>query len=79
MPPNEAHSELASWIRQRREPGYRLQQAFPRLWQRPVGAWADTTDLPANLVQALTESFPLNRPVLATEQISSDGTIKFLW
>ncbi len=79
MTPAEARSALASWIAQRGEPTFRLRQVFPRLWQQPVADWTSTTNLPADLVQGLTECFPLARPELAVRQVSRDGTVKFLW
>jgi 23S rRNA (adenine2503-C2)-methyltransferase len=79
LTPDAARNALQQWLAARSEPGYRLRQIFPRLWQRPVARWSDATDLPAGLRGALDEAFPLRRLELRTHQVSSDGTEKFLW
>jgi 23S rRNA (adenine2503-C2)-methyltransferase len=79
LTPEAARSSLGEWLGQHGEPSYRLRQVFPRLWQRPVGRWAEATDVPASLRAGLDEAFPLPRLTLATRQVSSDGTEKFLW
>jgi len=79
LTPEAARATLVEWLAARGEPAYRLRQVLPRLWQRPVGTWADATELPAALRTALADAFPLFRLTLATRQVSSDGTEKFLW
>jgi 23S rRNA (adenine2503-C2)-methyltransferase len=79
LTPDAARTALAEWLTQQGEPPYRVRQVAPRLWQRPVARWADASDLPAPLRAALDEAFPLKRLPLRTEQLSSDGTQKFLW
>jgi 23S rRNA (adenine2503-C2)-methyltransferase len=79
LTPDAARAALDAWLAARREPAYRLRQILPRLWQRPVGSWADATELPTALRAALADAFPLFRLTLATRQVSSDGTEKFLW
>lgn len=77
--PSEVEPLLADWLGARGEPAYRVRQILPRLWQRPVAAWSDATDLPAPLRAALEAEFPIPRLTLAAHQVSSDGTEKFLW
>ncbi len=79
LTPEAARAALDAWLAQRGEPSYRVRQVMPRLWQRPVGRWAEATDLPAPLRANLEEAFPLRRLTLGTHQVSSDGTEKFLW
>jgi len=79
LSPEAARAALGEWLAARDEPAYRLRQLLPRLWQRPVGSWADATELPAALRMALAAAFPLFRLTMATRQVSSDGTEKFLW
>src|SRR5437667_364301 len=74
-----ARGALAAWLAARAEPGYRLAQILPRLWQRPVGSWEEATDLPAALRAQLGDAFPLTRLSCDAAQQSSDGTEKFLW
>jgi 23S rRNA (adenine2503-C2)-methyltransferase len=77
--PAAARATLAAWLAARGEPGYRVTQLLPRLWQRPVATWAEATDLPAPLRTALDRELPFARLELGTQQVSSDGTEKFLW
>ncbi len=79
LTPDEAEAVIAGWIADRGEPAYRTGQIIPRLWQRPVTAWAEATDLPQPLRQGMDAAFPLRRPELTTLQQSNDGTVKFLW
>jgi 23S rRNA (adenine2503-C2)-methyltransferase len=78
LAPSEAARALEESLSPR-EPGYRVRQVLPRLWQRPVASWRDATDLPQELRALLEREFPLPRLQLVTRQISKDGTQKFLW
>src|SRR5258708_34023293 len=77
--PDAARTALAQWLAERGEPAYRGRQVLSRLWERPVGAWEEATELPAALRRALTEALPLRRLALAARQGSQDGTGKNLW
>ncbi|MBI4421032.1 MAG: 23S rRNA (adenine(2503)-C(2))-methyltransferase RlmN [Gemmatimonadetes bacterium] len=77
--PQAARARLERWLQDRGEPLYRMRQILPRLWERPIAAWPDASDLPRALRAALHDSFPLQRLRLITEQVSRDGTRKFLW
>src|SRR5690348_2710538 len=79
LTPDAARAALAAWLAARAEPGYRLAQILPRVWQRPVGSWEEATDLPATLRAQLADAFPLARLTCEAAQRSSDGTEKFLW
>jgi 23S rRNA (adenine2503-C2)-methyltransferase len=79
LTPDAAREAIGAWLATRGEPPFRVRQILPRLWQRPVTAWRDATDLPAQLRADLEQAFPLGRLTLATHQVSSDGTQKFLW
>jgi 23S rRNA (adenine2503-C2)-methyltransferase len=79
LTPGEAERSIKHWLEARGEPGYRLGQIVPRLWQKPVRRWADAKELPAALRSALEESWPLSSLTLATRQESADGTVKYLW
>jgi len=79
LTPTDAAARIEQWIAARGDPPYRARQILPRLWQRPVAAWDAATDLPVDLRGALEAEFPLPRPGRVTRQLSSDGTIKFLW
>jgi 23S rRNA (adenine2503-C2)-methyltransferase len=79
LPLQEARAALEKWTAERGEPAYRVRQILPRLWARPVRAWDEATDLPAALRGELERAFPLAGLTLGTQQVSSDGTQKFLW
>lgn len=77
--PGEAERVLKGWLDARGEPSYRIRQLLPRLWRRPVGSWAEATEIPLALRAALEEAFPLPRLRLEARQVSRDGTLKYLW
>lgn len=79
LPPAEAAIRLAGWCQERQLPAFRARQLLPYLWSRPLPAWDQATDLPRPLRDQLQADWPLPRLDLAQEQISSDGTRKFLW
>ena len=79
LAPEAARAELQAWLAGRGEAPYRLSQLVPRLWQRPVRRWADATDVPIALREALDAAFPLPSLELETRQVSRDGTEKSLW
>src|SRR5690349_13128965 len=77
--PAGAREQLAAWVAGRSLPTYRVNQIMRRLWQAPVGAWAEATELPLALRSELDATFPLSRLGLEVEQLSADGTHKYLW
>src|ERR671920_685985 len=78
-PPSTARTILERWTAERGLPAYRARQLHRRLWQAPVGSWAEATELPASLRAQLDQEFPLPRLAADTIQISADGTRKYLW
>ncbi len=78
-PPAAARGDLAAWVRGKGLPAYRVSQIFRRLWQAPVSTWREATDLPLALRDELERAFPLGRLTAEVEQLSEDGTRKFLW
>lgn len=79
LAPREARAKLGEWLRDEKQPSYRLSQILPRLWQRPIASWAEATELPAALREKLETAWPLQRLTLGVKQESSDGTVKYLW
>ena len=79
LTPAQAKERLENWAKARGLPRYRVDQIFPRLWQRPVASWAEASDLPKDLRAALEADHPLPRLALDVQQTSQDGTKKFLW
>ena len=79
MTPAEATTTVASWVTEHGLPTYRAGQIVRRLWVAPVASWAGATELPAALRTRLEAELPLSRLTADTEQLSNDGTRKFLW
>ncbi|HET6578345.1 MAG TPA: 23S rRNA (adenine(2503)-C(2))-methyltransferase RlmN [Gemmatimonadales bacterium] len=79
LTPAAAGDRLARWVADRGLPPYRARQTLRRLWRAPVAAWAHATELPAALRAELQSTFPLPRLTAEVEQVSADGTRKYLW
>lgn len=70
---------IERWVAAAGLPAYRARQVEGHLWHRPIGSWADATDLPLVLRDMLEAAFPLPRLTSEIVQQSRDGTQKFLW
>jgi 23S rRNA (adenine2503-C2)-methyltransferase len=77
--PTDAEAALADAMAELGQPGYRVGQVLRRLWQAPVPTFADMTELPVALRNALEERFAMPRLELSFRQASTDGTQKFLF
>ena len=79
LTPERANATLEAFFADRGEPVYRARQVARRLWQAPVRSFSEITELPALLRDALEQTFELPSLTVATEQLSADGTRKFLF
>ena len=79
LTPAAAGARLQGWAAERGLPSYRADQIERRLWQSPVGRWADATELPTALRAELDADLPLPRLAAEVVQQSVDGTRKYLW
>ncbi len=79
LPPAAARERLEAWVAQRQLPRYRVDQLVRRLWQAPVAAWTNATELPVALRAELDQELPLTRLALDVVEQSADGTRKYLW
>ncbi|HEX5385957.1 MAG TPA: 23S rRNA (adenine(2503)-C(2))-methyltransferase RlmN [Gemmatimonadales bacterium] len=79
LTPRAALARLEAWAAEQGLPAYRARQVHRRLWVQPVARWADASDLPLALRDALERELPLPRLALDATQLSADGTRKFLW
>ncbi len=68
-------AEIGVPERQRR---MRTAQLWGWLYKRGAASYEAMTDLPAGLRAGLAARLPWRRPEVATQQVSSDGTIKWL-
>jgi 23S rRNA (adenine2503-C2)-methyltransferase len=79
LTPVQAADALGAFFRELGAPAYRVAQVVRRLWVNPAASFADMTELPASMREALSGRFELPRLPIAAEQASSDGTRKFLF
>ncbi|HET7599755.1 MAG TPA: 23S rRNA (adenine(2503)-C(2))-methyltransferase RlmN [Gemmatimonadales bacterium] len=79
LTPAASRARLEPWVAARGLPSYRVGQIHRRLWVQPVARWADATELPLALREALEAELPLPRLAAEVVQESADGTRKFLW
>ncbi len=79
LAPAEAERTLREFAVAQGEAAYRGSQVAPHLWQKPVGAFDEMTDLPAKFRALLADHFTIPRLTLETRQASTDGTQKFLF
>jgi 23S rRNA (adenine2503-C2)-methyltransferase len=79
LTPAAAEVVLREWMASVGQPAYRAKQIVRRLWVNPVGSFAEMTELPALLRQALDDRFAIPRLEIVARQKSADGTEKFLF
>jgi len=79
LTPDEAEARLAAAMAELGQPAYRVGQVLRRLWVTPAASFEAMTELSLSLRSALAERFELPRLPLVTEQLSTDGTRKFLF
>jgi len=79
MLPAEAEQALRDFAIEHGEKPFRGSQVVRHLWQNPAESFSAMTDLPAGFRSLLEEHFAIPRLTIATRQISSDGTEKFLF
>ena len=79
LTPDDALARLRDFFASRGEPSYRAKQVVARLWTRPVSSFAEISELPKGLREALEAQFTMPRLQLLARPKSSDGTEKFLF
>jgi 23S rRNA (adenine2503-C2)-methyltransferase len=79
LTPERATAALETFFRDRGDPVYRARQVARHLWQAPVRSFSAMTELPVALREALAQSFETPSLTISTEQLSADGTRKFLF
>ncbi len=73
-----SREELETELKAMGQPAYRVEQVF-RWLHRGAGSFADMSDLPRSLRDALEERYRLAAPRVLRKQESADGTVKYLW
>lgn len=71
-------SELAALSVEMGEKPYRGTQLFQWIYNRGARQFDDMTDVSKSFRTQLSDSFTIDRPDIAQEQLSEDGTIKWL-
>ena len=79
MLPSDAEQLVRDFAVKNGEKPFRGPQVVKHLWENPAASFAAMTDLPIAFRNLLDEQFTIPRLTLATRQISSDGTEKFLF
>ena len=79
LTPADSLAALRAFAESVGEPPYRGSQAARHLWKSPAATFDAMSDLPAKFREQLATHFTLPRLQLTTEQVSSDGTRKFLF
>lgn len=72
-------SDLVSWFVERGEPSYRAKQVLRWVYEKRIASFQDMSDVPLKLREELSTSFTLGTAHLAKEEVSTDGTKKFLF
>ncbi|MFC0473124.1 23S rRNA (adenine(2503)-C(2))-methyltransferase RlmN [Halalkalibacter kiskunsagensis] len=71
--------ELQEWLIDQGEPKFRATQIFEWLYQKRVNDFEQMSNLSKDLREKLSKSFVLTTLKIVTKQMSSDGTVKFLF
>ena len=79
LTPVEAEARIADAMAELGQPSYRVGQVLRRLWVTPPVSFEAMTELSTSLRSDLAKRFELPRLSLMTEQLSTDGTRKFLF
>jgi 23S rRNA (adenine2503-C2)-methyltransferase len=79
LTPAQAESALREFATAQGFPPYRGSQAARHLWAAPEPTFDAMTDLPKAFRVLLESRFALPRLALSADQLSSDGTRKFLF
>jgi 23S rRNA (adenine2503-C2)-methyltransferase len=67
------------WMKENQQPAFRAKQVMDWLYVKRVDAFDQMTNLPKDLRERLNETFRLQPLDVLTTQVSSDGTVKFLF
>lgn len=70
---------LQNWFIQQGEKAYRAKQVYQWLYQKRVQSFEEMTDLKKDLIERLSDQFCIDPLRVLTEQISQDGTRKYLF
>ena len=69
-------NEIKDYFVSMNEKPFRAKQVYEWLWQKSATTFDEMSNLPASLRQHLIDNFTINAVAVASQQISSDRTIK---
>lgn len=70
--------ELSRFLAELHQPSFRRTQIREWLWGKGARSFADMTNLPLSLRDALASTYTIERPSVLARQVSRDGTRKYL-
>src|SRR5687767_12973911 len=79
LTPSQALVELSAFLTETGQPAYRGRQVLRHVWVKPVESFEAMSDLPRALREQLSVRFSIPRLSIDVDQLSSDGTRKFLF
>src|SRR5687767_10928691 len=79
LTPSQALVELSAFLTETGQPAYRGRQILRHVWVKPVESFEAMSDLPRALREHLSVRFSIPRLSTDVDQLSSDGTRKFLF
>jgi 23S rRNA (adenine2503-C2)-methyltransferase len=71
--------QLLEMLLAKGEKKFRSKQIFSWLYKKRVNSFEEMTDIKAELIEELKKEYLIDPLTLVTKQISSDGTVKFLF
>ncbi|WP_028398965.1 23S rRNA (adenine(2503)-C(2))-methyltransferase RlmN [Ectobacillus panaciterrae] len=71
--------DLQAWVKEQGEPAFRAGQIYDWLYKKRVASFEEMTNLSKGLREKLSNSFDITTLKTLVKQVSSDGTIKFLF
>ncbi len=72
-------AELEAWIKEQNLPSFRAKQIYDWLHNKQITNFNQMSNLPKNFLAILEEKCYINALEIQKKQISSDGTIKYLF
>ncbi len=73
------YEDWKEWMKEQNQPEFRAKQVMDWLYIKRVVSFQEMTNLPKILRQTLEEAFYLKPLKIITQQVSQDGTVKFLF
>jgi 23S rRNA (adenine2503-C2)-methyltransferase len=72
-------AEIQEWLISQKEPKYRAQQIFEKIWKQGIHDFSQINNIPVALRDKLTESFEIGTVKEQLRQVSTDKTIKLVF